>query len=59
MIGQSEVLTICGTYFITQGNNTLGGILLGFGIVGALVRQTLDVNFASKYIDNGTNEFDE
>ena len=58
-MGQSEVLTICGAYFLSQGNNTLGGILLAFGIIGALVRQTLDVNFTSKYIDHGTNEFDE
>ena len=57
-IGQSEVLTVCGTYFIVQGNHTLGGILLGCGILGAIIRQTLEVNFVSRYINPSSDEFD-
>ena len=59
VLGQSEVLTICGSYFIVQGYSTLGGVLLGLGIVGAIIRQTLDVNFVSKYISHDSNEFGE
>lgn len=59
LVGQSEVLTVCGSYFILQGNNTLGGVLLGLGIVGAITRQTLNINFVSKYISLDSNEFDE
>ena len=52
LIGQSEVLTLCGVYFLSQGNSLLGGLMIGAGFLGGIGRFMINFQIVSQNMQN-------
>ena len=56
LLGQSEVLTICGTFLAISGQSGIGFAMIGLGIFGSFTRFCINTGFINKQIETEDNE---
>tara|TARA_B100000131_G_C18065357_1_gene592245 strand:- start:169 stop:360 length:192 start_codon:yes stop_codon:yes gene_type:complete len=51
LLGQSEVLTASGAFLLTTEHQTLGMVMIGLGIFGAICRQSINLGFVNRQLE--------
>lgn len=51
LLGQSEVLTACGSFMIISGQTTIGSGMIVLGLIGSFTRFCVNTGFINKQLD--------